>query len=221
MDLFLSLPEFIILNELMPFLGKFCEFSNLRLVCKDWKQQVDFLLPGLVEISLIQLEKLKLSKTYQENHLNLHKLQNLQHFYEFKLRKFQRVYCHETLSYNSLQIAKVIYKLVEGVPGNISEEEFKLFVHKIGHSRLQGFLEEMKHQYSSCKALTLQILETPANFSSDSTMLLDILNGLLKIVEVSYQIGDSLGELIQTHNEVEFLNTRIKQISRLCGFCIN
>jgi len=119
----------------MPFLGKFCEFSNLRLVCKDWKQQVDFLLPGLVEISLIQLEKLKLSKTYQENHLNLHKLQNLQHFYEFKLRKFQRVYCHETLSYNSLQIAKVIYKLVEGVPGNISEEEFKLFVPNCSYTK--------------------------------------------------------------------------------------
>lgn len=56
----------VLLNEILTQFKDINEILVLRLVCKSWCDRINMLLPAVVEISLIEVEKIKQNKMFTD-----------------------------------------------------------------------------------------------------------------------------------------------------------
>lgn len=87
MALILSLPDDIILNFVLLFVGDVKELLNLRTVSKKLNEKIEILLLAIVELDLIQIEKIRNTELYSSNRKLLENFFDLKHMLEGNLLK--------------------------------------------------------------------------------------------------------------------------------------
>ena len=85
MALILSLPDDIVLNFVLLFVGDVKELLNLRTVSKKLNEKIEILLLAIVELDLIQIEKIRNTELYSSNRKLLENFFDLKHMLETNL----------------------------------------------------------------------------------------------------------------------------------------
>ena len=219
MALILSLPDDIVLNFVLLFVGDVKELLNLRTVSKKLNEKIEILLLAIVELDLIQIEKIRNTELYSSNRKLLENFFDLKHMLETNLWK---------LSWNKL-IDSFDYFVGQGliilarnwdVEASLEDLEY-FYENTMIDELLNVFLfKSNKNIIKKAEEQCLKAWATNVIINDNQRNMLNWLSGALEISKTAEKLQPGLEQLIEMRSKIDFYKKRGVLLSKFFGFSI-
>lgn len=217
MSLFLDLPDEIVFNYVLLYIGEVSEMLVLCLVSKAFKEKVELLLPVIVELDLLQIDKMKADEVYAERYKELENFLDLKKMLEFRLKRLS--FDKEIDQFDTI-IAQGLLYLAHNTDQDVPRETISNFLKNTLKADLKSVLSfsANKNIVNKAEFRCVQALSIPMNISKEQRILLNWLTGALKLHQ--FVLSPYSAHLICLNEKSSFFHSRIVKISKYFGFSL-
>ena len=216
MALVLNLPDDLVLNYVLLYVGSVKEILILREVSKSFNEKIEILLLAIIELDLIHLDNIKADFLFSSNKVILEDLEDLKKMQIFRLKNLT---CNDVIDNFDLLVAQGLMCLSRnfGIEENFEEIEYFLR-HTMTVELKQIFkFNCSREMLRKASEMCLLALAVPIVVNEKQRKLLNWLTGALKMIEIYFNLEPNFAKLIKTKQEYDFHVKRVTQISRYFG----
>jgi hypothetical protein len=222
MALVLDLPDDIVLNYVLLFIGDVQSLLSLRSVSKKFNQKIEILLLAIVELDLIQIDFIKSQDIYLNNIAKLEAFNDMKKMLEFRL---ERLFFDKEIS----EIDEFDYYIGQGLAVLARNCANELAITDLGHFLKNSLKKELSNIFlfrnstetrKKAEEECLKALAVDININKQQRRLLDWLTGALKLFEMMESLHPNFKSILNSKSKVEFFKSRVIQISKFFGISI-
>lgn len=216
MSLFLDLPDDLVLNYILQFIGNVNEILTLRLVSKSFNEKVEILLLAMIELDLTALEFLKAGNLFSDHKVIIEDFEDIKKMQIFRLK---------TLSF-SKDLDEFDYYIGQGLI-NLSRNSLEdCSIEDVNNFLRVSMVQELKsvfdmqisrQVYEKANQMCLFALSTITNIDGKQRKLLNWLTGALKMCQIFFSIEPNFSQLLEIKAKHDFYTQRVNQISQYFG----
>jgi hypothetical protein len=216
MALLLDLPDDLVLNYVLLFIGKVEEILILREVSKSFNEKIEMLLLAIIELDLIKLESLKSDELFTSKRPRLEELEDLIKFQSFRLKSLPLIQTPESFD---LMIGQGLMCLSRNSINSEPLEEIDYFLNYTMITELKQVLslECTREVHQKANEMCLNALALPVTINEKQRKLLNWLTGSLKMLEIFFSLEPNYQNLQKLKEIHDFHEKRVRQISHHFG----
>lgn len=216
MSLFLDLPDDLVLNYILLFIGDVQEILTLRLVSKSFNEKVEILLLAIVELDLTNLESLKSDNLFSAHKVVLEDLEDIKKMQNFRLKTLNFTKDLEDFDYF---IGQGLMALSRNSLIDFGWEEVEEFLQQTLVSELREIytFQISQEAYRKASQMCIHALSIPRVIDEKQRKVYNWLTGALKMCQIFFSLEPNYKYLVSLKLKHDFYSQRVSQISKYFG----